>query len=241
VRAEVLEEVGLFDTALRQGEDWDLWLRIAAKYPIAMIPAPLTYYQLSASGELTRLANRNARIAYRYIMDKLFASSDIEVRYKALEHPARARILLQSALISCAFSKVDEASRDLCQAIKYDPSLFQPANDELSMWVIEFAHQVKVREGQLTAGIRYIDRLWSLLPASVARKMGPERRRLKGLFCAGNFFSAYEAAHWEMVFKSAWRAVLWQPGWLTNRGFLSIWAQAWLWKFKRASAPSTDI
>lgn len=34
IRQSVFSEVGTFDTALRVGEDWDMWLRIAEKYNI---------------------------------------------------------------------------------------------------------------------------------------------------------------------------------------------------------------
>jgi glycosyltransferase involved in cell wall biosynthesis len=45
VRRAVLDEVGHFDGALAY-EDYDLWLRIAAKYPIAYLHRPLAYYRL---------------------------------------------------------------------------------------------------------------------------------------------------------------------------------------------------
>lgn len=41
VKAECLEEVGLFDGTLPKGQDTDLWLRIAAEYPIHHLPVPL--------------------------------------------------------------------------------------------------------------------------------------------------------------------------------------------------------
>ena len=37
---ETFDEVGLFDESLPACEDYDLWLRIAAKYPIGLIEKP---------------------------------------------------------------------------------------------------------------------------------------------------------------------------------------------------------
>ncbi len=48
VRREVLDDVGLFDDSLLLGEDYDLWLRIAAKYKIGYIPKVITKYRRNA-------------------------------------------------------------------------------------------------------------------------------------------------------------------------------------------------
>lgn len=54
VRRNVLNDVGLFDKNLPSGEDYDLWLRIAAKYKIGYIPEKLMRYR-QHSGSLTSL------------------------------------------------------------------------------------------------------------------------------------------------------------------------------------------
>lgn len=41
IHREVFETVGLFDETLPACEDYDLWLRIGAKYPIHLLPEPL--------------------------------------------------------------------------------------------------------------------------------------------------------------------------------------------------------
>lgn len=41
VRKRVLMEVGLFNETLRIGEDWDLWLRLAARVNVLYLPKPL--------------------------------------------------------------------------------------------------------------------------------------------------------------------------------------------------------
>jgi len=44
ITRECLESVGLFDESLPECEEYDLWLRIAAHYPIGFINDPLTVY-----------------------------------------------------------------------------------------------------------------------------------------------------------------------------------------------------
>ena len=41
IPAQVLERVGLFDEELTAAEDWDMWLRIVAEYPVFNVPEPL--------------------------------------------------------------------------------------------------------------------------------------------------------------------------------------------------------
>lgn len=45
----ILEEVGLFDTTLRIGEDYDLWLRASQVSQILRVPRPYALYRMHAS------------------------------------------------------------------------------------------------------------------------------------------------------------------------------------------------
>ena len=49
VRREVLRAVGGFDPRFRGPEDYDLWMRIAATYPVGRIQCPLSRYRHGAS------------------------------------------------------------------------------------------------------------------------------------------------------------------------------------------------
>lgn len=47
VRRECLEKVGLFDEDVGQfGEDWLLWMRVAAEFPVYFLPEPLVRYRI---------------------------------------------------------------------------------------------------------------------------------------------------------------------------------------------------
>lgn len=51
VRRECFETLGGFDTNLVSfGEDWDMWLRLAAAYPIQVVRQPLVQYRQHPSG-----------------------------------------------------------------------------------------------------------------------------------------------------------------------------------------------
>ena len=73
----VLQAVGTYNLALLQSQDYDLWLRIAARYPIYLDPQPLTRYRwepeesikLSRSGEEsdTRFYNEQRLIRLHFL------------------------------------------------------------------------------------------------------------------------------------------------------------------------------
>jgi glycosyltransferase involved in cell wall biosynthesis len=59
VRRSVWEELGGFDSRLACAEDWEMWVRIAAGYPVWYDPSPLADYRLRR-GSTT---DRNTRMA----------------------------------------------------------------------------------------------------------------------------------------------------------------------------------
>lgn len=54
VRRAVYEDLGSFDTRMEScAEDWEMWVRIAAFYPVAFTPKILAYYQ-DSEGSITK-------------------------------------------------------------------------------------------------------------------------------------------------------------------------------------------
>jgi len=49
IRKSILDEVGLFDERLTACENWELWIRFAAKSELAIIDQPLVYYRRHAN------------------------------------------------------------------------------------------------------------------------------------------------------------------------------------------------
>jgi glycosyltransferase involved in cell wall biosynthesis len=57
MRRACFDEVGYFDTTLRSAEDRDMWLRVALRYPIVVLGAPLWWYR-AHSGSMSTAAQR---------------------------------------------------------------------------------------------------------------------------------------------------------------------------------------
>ncbi|AKG21004.1 glycosyltransferase family 2 protein [Calothrix sp. 336/3] len=76
VRRNCFRDVGSFDRNLRVAEDWDMWLRIAAKYPIGVIKEPLVSYRLHPQNKSKKYASRLEDL--RLIIEKAFQSVPFE-------------------------------------------------------------------------------------------------------------------------------------------------------------------
>jgi glycosyltransferase involved in cell wall biosynthesis len=65
VRRQALIEAGSFDESLPPAEDWDMWLRLAARYHFVAVPYPHILYRQSPNSEsanLCRMASACARV-----------------------------------------------------------------------------------------------------------------------------------------------------------------------------------
>jgi glycosyltransferase involved in cell wall biosynthesis len=51
IRRELFRQLGGFNTQLRNAEDWDLWLRVAERHPIAYCAEPLVRYRFHSGGK----------------------------------------------------------------------------------------------------------------------------------------------------------------------------------------------
>jgi glycosyltransferase involved in cell wall biosynthesis len=93
VRRAVLDAVGLFDESLtRSAEDWDLWLRVARRYPVAYLDATLGYYRRAPGGKTAdRLTTAIGHLEMMAIIERRWPEDVASVparwrRLKALEY-----------------------------------------------------------------------------------------------------------------------------------------------------------
>ncbi len=70
VRRSALLEAGLFDESLRHGEDHDLWLRLARRWPAVFITDVIAKYRIHSSSLSGRRENRQG-LFYRATIDVL--------------------------------------------------------------------------------------------------------------------------------------------------------------------------
>lgn len=55
IRREAIESVGNFDPTLASCEDWEYWLRLAARWPFVVVPKPQILYRLSSGAMSSKI------------------------------------------------------------------------------------------------------------------------------------------------------------------------------------------
>jgi len=84
VKKEHLEIVGFFDESLTTAEDWDLWLRLALRFPFVNIDQPLRLYRKYSNSLTMRTKLEKTLQGQLYIIDKAASSGKFlpsQIRY----------------------------------------------------------------------------------------------------------------------------------------------------------------
>jgi GT2 family glycosyltransferase len=74
VRREVYEKLGGFDSRLLCAEDWEMWIRIAAHYPIWYEVEPLAVYRMHAASNTGRHVRSGSEKRYTRLAIEIFKS-----------------------------------------------------------------------------------------------------------------------------------------------------------------------
>lgn len=74
IRRTALTECGEFDQSLDAAEDWDLWLRLAMRFPFAVVPQTLVLYRVHPESMSSSDVIRQERCALD-VIDRAFRSS----------------------------------------------------------------------------------------------------------------------------------------------------------------------
>jgi glycosyltransferase involved in cell wall biosynthesis len=100
VRRDVYEALGAFDDRLRCSEDWEMWVRIAARYPVWYEKEPLALYRMHA--------NSNTGRHVRTAEDMRYTRAAIDL-FQAHLPPARAADIVRTARQSYALAAIRTA------------------------------------------------------------------------------------------------------------------------------------
>jgi hypothetical protein len=126
VRASCHRELGYYDERLPHAGDWDLWLRLSARYRVAYIAEPLYGYRqhgvnMHQAAVTPEVADDDHLRVLHNAFDGLPASAPAEVR--ALRRPALLRIAVRAIDQERRWGRVGTAWRRAWNAIRFHPSV----------------------------------------------------------------------------------------------------------------------
>lgn len=83
IARSLLEEIGVFDEELKVCEDYDLWLRISARYPIYLLDTPLIIKRGGHDDQLSKAMNGQDRFRIKALV-KLLESDSLSPHQRKL-------------------------------------------------------------------------------------------------------------------------------------------------------------
>ena len=128
VRATLFDELGGFDTTLPACEDYELWLRICSRYPVAYVDQPLLRKYGGHDDQLSRQHWGMDRFRVR-AMSKLLATGDLNRQQR---QATRDRLTEKIAILATGARK--RGNRILLQelrSLRWQHGLSDPALDDL--------------------------------------------------------------------------------------------------------------
>lgn len=133
IRREAIASVGGFDPSLQSCEDWDYWLRLAKKWPFALVRKPHILYRQTVGSMSSKVSVIETN--HFIVHDRAFAEAPPELQY--LEPQSRCRhyqYLTQLSLRHAAsWHDITFAIQRFKRAVKtYPPILFQKKTYVLS-------------------------------------------------------------------------------------------------------------
>lgn len=115
-RRACLTTTGCFDEAMHVNEDWDMWLRVAERYPFVFVDEIVARFRRH-SGNITRSDHRAAALEGRVaVLDKLYARSLVPPTAHAMRGIAYRNVYLRAARMRWAAGEQTQAWADLRSA-----------------------------------------------------------------------------------------------------------------------------
>lgn len=125
VRRDVYEALGGFDDRLRCSEDWEMWVRIAARYPVWYEKEPLALYRMHANSNTGRHVRTAEDIRYTREAIDLFQAHLPPARAAAIVRTAKQQYALaaiRTARSLLVARDLDGARAQLAEALRLSRS-----------------------------------------------------------------------------------------------------------------------
>jgi len=133
IRRQALESVGKFDPTLTHGEDWELYLRLAANWPFVVVPKLQILYRRTSGSASSKIEVMEKDVLR--VIEKSFGVAPLELQ--PLKNQSLANFyhfLVTLYLTRTPDAKgAKQASQKLQTAIRLNPRILLEKNTQISM------------------------------------------------------------------------------------------------------------
>lgn len=225
IRKDCLDNVGLFHEEIRYGEDRDLFLRVAAQYPVGFINEALVKlrsHQNAQSRLIIPPQEIERRVSDRLsIIARVFPllSGDRE-ELAELKDRALAKEYVRAAIYDYMQGDVERGAKRLLKTIALDVNTWG-SGAEFAKMIGDYAMALAAKRSSAEA-VRFIDTTFANLPKELEERFMSLRHKVLGRVHAESAFMYYQQGNFNCVPSHVWRAYLHDLGWIRNLGLLSI-------------------
>jgi GT2 family glycosyltransferase len=220
LRRSSLDMVGEFDESLHACEDFDLWLRLLdAGCQMAWVDQPVVCYRIHPD-QMTRQSER-MRIAIFSMLGKFFGRQDLAGELLAYKSKAYSTAWIHAAAYAYLSSDGDKGQAYLAEALRLDPTLRENHYQRLIDIITSWANDPRAIDPRI-----FLQCIIDNPPAGEAALVVQLHRRLADA-TLGTLFEGSQNA-WKDRRRDFFYVIRYRPGWLLNRGFLRMFAIAWL-------------
>ncbi len=221
VRQSCLDDVGGFDETLSGNEDWDLWLRLAARYPVGFNPEPVAVYCVDVTDNTPKLDQYQVQKTIPQMIERAFTYLSADSPLMELKPRAIARAHVQwGACVEYALGKSDQALTHIREALAAYPTM-ESDIEVVPKGVARFATWYQ-RDGQA-----FIRSFFRDVPPLVKDWKQMERSALVLYHLKEAQLAAYQQRYVSAA-RHALRAAVTQPvalGWASRQFARRVWNQ----------------
>ena len=240
-KRDAIEQVGMFNQQVTIVEDWDLWLRIALRYEVDLVPEVLAHYRLSGKFLPSQMARAHVQQSSVEVLGRVLSEAKQRPEISLpddLERKALSQAWWRGSLIDYAVSDIVSAQHRWTIAINYDALFHLRSPDQWMESLVAFASNLYDVNTPQEQAEDFINLVFDHLPPT-AQLLARLRRATLGRLKAGFAFRAAEYGEPMVVSRTKMRqAVRCYPPLLRNLGVTSICLRGtWLDKAKRQLMP----
>jgi glycosyltransferase involved in cell wall biosynthesis len=222
IRSSALQKIGGFDSNIRFGEDWDLWIRLRTLGEFLFIPEPLAFIRVHSNTQchLPRPEHIARKLSDHVLLLEKAFSNYTGADHDVLRGESLGRQYAEAGFSSYAWGRWEQGTSWIKKALELD---FPTWSNEQRIWDMLLRHRMAVLEVEEHLTLErlrdYVQTAQHHLPKSI--RLSQERRReLLGQLCAESGYRAYLAGDKIRARRFMWAALKEDKQLWLNRGLL---------------------